>query len=126
MRRKRRPVIVCALGMSLCGLLVGWAHAQVPGGQGTWTPKSMLSATRSEIVARAVNGKVYVLGGNYARTKYDLAVNEEFDPATGQSRERAPMPTGGNHLGAVVLDNKIYVIGGFSRGRHNGRTHKLQ
>jgi N-acetylneuraminic acid mutarotase len=100
-------------------------YAQSPGAQGTWTPKSLLSAARSEVVARAVNDRIYVLGGNSARTKYDLAINEEFDTATGQSRERAPLPTGGNHLGAVTLNNKIYVIGGFTKEGHKGATTNL-
>src|SRR5690349_17906749 len=100
MRTKRHHGSSFVLGLALCGLSVGSPYAQAPTGQGKWTPKANLSATRSEVVARAVNGKIYVLGGNSARTKYDLAVNEEFDPATGQSRERTPLPAGGNHLGA--------------------------
>ena len=78
-----------------------------PAGVGTWTTKSPLPAARNETIAVAVNDKIYLIGGNFPRQKYDVAVNEEYDPATDRWRSRAPMPSGLNHLGAAVLDGKI-------------------
>ena len=51
--------------------------------------------------------KVYVLGG-YADGFVDQPLNEEYDPATNTWRQRAPMPRGLNHVGAVGLNGKIY------------------
>src|SRR5688572_7569648 len=104
------PSRLAAGGMMLC-LMIGFggaAHAQ-SAGQGSWTPKAALDMARNEGVAAAANGKVYVLGGN-TRDKYDLTLNDEYDPATGKWRSRAPMPSGANHMGAVSLNGKIYTV----------------
>jgi hypothetical protein len=113
------PAGGATLYLVLGAFLAAPAYAQ-SGCQGAWTPKAALEIGRNEVVAAAVNGKVYVLGGNYSRDSYDLAVNEEYDPATGKWRARAPMPSGGNHLGATVLNGKIYTVGGFTKSGHKG------
>jgi N-acetylneuraminic acid mutarotase len=75
---------------------------------------------RSDTAAITVNNRIYVLGGDYSRQKYDVAVNEEYDPATDRWRSRAPMPSGLNHVAATALNGKIYVVGGFTGNGHKG------
>lgn len=64
-------------------------------------------------MAAAINGKVYLIGGQtaadgepYVNTVYEL------DPATKQWVAKAPMPTARSGGVAVVLDGKVYVAGG--------------
>ena len=58
----------------------------------------------------AANGKLYVIGGRGESSKVLI-----YDRTSGWS-EGAPMPTPRDHLAAVLVQNKIYAIG----GRHHG------
>ncbi len=113
---------LAAGGVTLCLMLGATGAAQgQSGGQGSWIPKAALDMARNEVVAAAANGKIYVLGGN-TREKYDLTLNDEYDPAAGKWRSRAPIPSGANHMGAVSLNGKIYAVGGFTAPGHRGAT----
>src|SRR5512140_3124738 len=114
----RYVAAACAAAMVL--IFAGQARSQVNEGAGSWVMKSPLPTARNEVVAVALNGKVYVLGGSLQGDRYDLARNDEYDPATDRWRERAPMPRGLNHQAAAVLDGKIYAIGGFTGANHKG------
>ena len=58
----------------------------------------------------AANGKLYVIGGRGQSSKVLI-----YDRTSGWT-EGAPMPTPRDHLAAVLVQNKIYAIG----GRHSG------
>lgn len=110
----------CALALGSC-LLGLWAIAPARSestASGTWVVKAPMPAIRNEVAATALNGKVYVLGGNIGGGAADLARNEEYDPMTDQWRVRWPLPRGANHMNAVALNGKIYVVGGFADARH--------
>ena len=107
--------------IAIAGLaVVAAARSQPSVAPGSWTAKTPLPVARNEVVAVALNDKIYVLGGSYPRQKYDVADNGEYDPAVDRWRARAPMPHGLNHVGAAALDGKIYVIGGFTGSNHVG------
>src|SRR5215475_5638723 len=95
--------------------LITWtasAQAQsAPAGQ--WSEKASLPTTRSDAAAVAVNGKIYLIGGDYPSKKYDVADNAEYDVAADRWRMLSPMPSGLNHVGLTALNSKIYVMGGF-------------
>src|SRR5580704_4872823 len=109
------------VGLALLGLAAaGPAWSQVAEGQGTWTVKSpMPGGPRAEMPAVAVDGKIYVIGGSAKGVGYEIARNEEYDPATDHWRLRAPMPRGLNHIGATALDGKLYSAGGFTSPGHH-------
>jgi N-acetylneuraminic acid mutarotase len=110
---------VIALGLCLIGL---WAVAPAKSessSPGTWLAKAPMPAIRNEVAATALNGKVYVLGGNVGGGASDLTRNEEYDPATDQWRVRWPLPRGANHMNAVTVNGKIYAIGGFAGSQHH-------
>ncbi len=110
----------CALALGSC--LIGlWAIAPARSEDsppGAWVTKTPMPGIRNEVAGTALNGKVYVLGGNIGGGAADLARNEEYDPATDQWRVRWPLPRGANHMNAVTLNGKIYVVGGFADARH--------
>jgi N-acetylneuraminic acid mutarotase len=79
----------------------------------TWSYGPMLPAPNNHGMAAAVNGKVYLIGGQltadqegYVNTVYEL------DPAVGSWVTKAPMPTMRSGGVAVVSGGKIYVAGG--------------
>jgi N-acetylneuraminic acid mutarotase len=112
--------IAGAFGLTLAVLVATPAQSQTVDPKGRWSSKASLPAARNEVAGVAFNGKFYVIGGAFAREKYDVAVNEEYDPTSDRWRLRAPMPAGLNHPGAAVLDGKIYVAGGFTGNQHRG------
>ncbi len=53
--------------------------------------------------------------------------HDEYDPATDRWRTRAPLPHGLDHIGAAVLNGKIYTVGGFVGSTHkDGQPHVLE
>jgi len=94
----------------------------------TWRALAPLPSKRGSVVAAAVGGKVYAIGGaanhpGSAESFIDrtrgrpslhraVATNEVYDPAKNRWTARNPMPTARNHAAAGVVNGKIYVIGG--------------
>ena len=114
-----RPLLVATFALALLAAAAP-ARSQVAEGQGTWTLKApMPGGPRAEMPAVAVNGKIYVIGGSAKGVGYEIARNEEYDPATDRWRSRAPMPHGLNHIGAAALDGKLYSAGGFTNPGHH-------
>jgi|HubBroStandDraft_6_1064221.scaffolds.fasta_scaffold215570_2 N-acetylneuraminic acid mutarotase len=80
---------------------------------GTWTRKASIPTQRFEVGVTALDGKIYVLGGE-AFGRPASGLNEEYDPATNRWRELAPIPHETSHVGAAGFNGKIYAIGGFT------------
>ncbi|MBI5209460.1 MAG: hypothetical protein HY927_05735 [Elusimicrobia bacterium] len=100
------------LGRGLSG--IDWAKNGTYGawqGVDSWTPKSILSPARYSATAVALDGKVYVMGGNVAG---DVATVEAYDSAMNSWSTLASLP-GGRYAGeAAVIDGKIYYAGGWT------------
>ncbi len=86
--------------------------------QGTWSVAAQMTAARTEIGSVALNGKIYVAGGQ-EMGRPDSTLFQLFDPATATWKDLAAMPKGASHVGLAVLDGKIYVAGGFAVRPHN-------
>jgi N-acetylneuraminic acid mutarotase len=109
----------------LAGLaLAGPAYPQSGGALGTWAARSPLPTPRNEVVAAAVNDRIYVLGGSVSGD-WRLTRNEEYDPATDKWRSRAPLPSGASHMATAVLNGRIYAIGGFIGQDHKGAVDRV-
>src|SRR5258708_39893454 len=81
--------------------------------QGTWSVAAQMTAARTEIGSVALNGKIYVAGGQ-EMGRPDSTLFQLFDPATATWKDLAAMPKGASHVGLAVLDGKIYVAGRFA------------
>ena len=89
-----------------------------------WFRKALMPTPRSGAAAAVVNNKIYVIGGYNCTTKdcstpeevHYLSLNECYNPETDTWTTLAPMPTGRSAAAAGVLNNKIYVIGGYYMG----------
>jgi len=83
----------------------------------TWETKTSLPTPRQDLGANAVNGKIYTLSG----VRYELLFvtsrfreTEVYDPANDSWTTKAPIPTHVWGYASTVVDNKIYVIGGWN------------
>jgi N-acetylneuraminic acid mutarotase len=77
------------------------------------TTKADMPTSRVELVACAVNGKIYAIGGATNHSASPLGMVEEYDPLTNiWDTNKTPMPTPRKGAAYGVIDNKIYVAGG--------------
>ncbi|TRO45881.1 galactose oxidase, partial [Candidatus Bathyarchaeota archaeon] len=59
--------------------------------ENSWTTKKSMSTARGGLGVAVVNGKIYAIGGS--NNDAQLAVNEEYNPATDSWISKSPMPT---------------------------------
>jgi N-acetylneuraminic acid mutarotase len=80
----------------------------------SWSELADLPTPRAGVAAVALDGMVYVIGGNLGPGWWGdvTGITEVYDPATGTWSSVAPMPTGRDTLAATVLDGFIYAAGG--------------
>jgi N-acetylneuraminic acid mutarotase len=89
---------------------------------GAWQAAAPIPTGRSGIAVVERSGRIYVFGGESARTFDDA---ERYDPAAGAWLRLPPMPTARHGLGAAVLGDQIHVIsGGPSPGFSFGSAHE--
>jgi len=84
----------------------------------TWTKKRDMPMLRHAFATAVVNGKIYVIGGRIHNNKLGAGAAtglvEVYDPLTNRWEKGADMPTERGATDAVVVDGKIYVIGGYN------------
>ncbi len=83
-----------------------------------WQMRAPLPHQVHHPAAASMNGKLYVIGGYVARLLSIWNGTDtvyEYDPATNRWRGRAPMPTPRGALAAVVVEGRIYAVGGKDR-----------
>lgn len=84
----------------------------------TWNKKRDMPTLRHAFATAVVDGKVYVIGGSVHDKKLnrDVATGlvEVYNPLTNRWEKGADMPTERGATDAVVVDGKIYVIGGYN------------
>jgi N-acetylneuraminic acid mutarotase len=89
----------------------------------TWENKTAMPTARTGLQANVANGIIYLIGGyvpdNSSFGFSPSAFNEAYDPATDSWTTKASIPNATSIYASVVLDNKIYVIGGDGAGTLN-------
>jgi N-acetylneuraminic acid mutarotase len=83
----------------------------------SWTTLKPMTLPRNHHDVADLDGKLYVIGGAVRSCfpggwSSSVSMNEVYDIATDTWSTRAPMPTARSGVGAAVVDDKIYVIGG--------------
>lgn len=83
----------------------------------TWVKKRDMPTLRRSFGTAVVDGKIYIIGGSVHNKQLGKQVStglvEVYDPLTGRWEPRADMPTARGYIQPVVVDGKIYVIGGY-------------
>lgn len=81
-------------------------------GTDTWAEKASVPNGIQSPCLRAVNGKLYLIGGynSTTATYYDNVY--EYDPDADTWTEKTNMPIAMEDMGSAVIDGKIYIFGG--------------
>jgi N-acetylneuraminic acid mutarotase len=110
--------IIYAIGGSLASstITVATVEAYDPATD-LWTTKAAMPNARLYPACAVVNGKIYAMGGDLhglPGLQNPLSIVHEYDPATDTWTRKADMPTARWGLSAAVVDEKIYVLGGYT------------
>jgi len=114
---KRATGLVLRSAAFLSALALWGISANAADTIGKWSVAAQMTTTRTELLADAFKGKIYVAGGE-ALGRQDSPLFQEFDPRTDHWRDLARMPIGASHVGMAALNGKIYVAGGFTANVH--------
>jgi len=79
-----------------------------------WTIGKSSSSERSEVATVAHNDMIYVIGGFNSDGSISDKV-EVYNPKTNKWHNKESLPIPLHHTSAVSLNNRIYVIGGYSQ-----------
>ena len=98
-------------------------------GTGIWVKKRNMPTLRESFTTAVVNGKIYLIGGRVHDKRLDehvvTGLVEVYDPLTNRWEKRADMPTARGMTDAVVVDGKIYVLGGYTWRRVPGLIERF-
>jgi len=83
----------------------------------TWVFKKSMPTARYGFAIAVYPNKIYCIGGatSYSTSSgYDvIGINEVYDPAMDTWETKTPMPTARDSLQANVVNDRIYLIGGY-------------
>ena len=94
----------------------------------TWVKRRDMPSLRMDFTTAVVDGKIYVMGGRVEDEPFNpMATNlvEVYDPLTNKWEKRADMPTARGMTDAVVVDGRIYVLGGYTWRRVPGLIERF-
>ena len=94
----------------------------------TWVKRRDMPSLRMDFTTAVIDGKIYVMGGRVEDEPFNpMATNlvEVYDPLTNKWEKRANMPTARGMTDAVVVDGKIYVLGGYTWRRVPGLIERF-
>src|ERR1043166_42825 len=83
---------------------------------GRWAALTPLPAPRQEVAVAAWREQVWVIGG-FGDNAEPVATVESYDPAHNVWETWPSLPVAVHHAAAAVVDNRLFVVGGFSGGR---------
>ena len=80
----------------------------------SWAGKGDMPGARYGFSTNLINGKIYAIGGNIIENEdeFSVSVVECYDPGTDTWTKKADVPTARFVLSTVVIDSKIYAVGG--------------
>lgn len=95
---------------------------KTPGAQ--WKTLASMPKPRVDAYAAAVNGKIYIIGGNYISGNSRFLTPEvlEYDPTADTYTTKATMKTATYGMAGAVIGNNIYVIGGVAGNAFSNGT----
>jgi N-acetylneuraminic acid mutarotase len=95
----------------------------------TWENRTSTHETRGIVHANVVDGKIYVMGGQYLgfiTLLYPVSSNYVYDPETDTWSQMADIPVGVGGYASAVVDGKIYIISGGMDFPHHPYTNLVQ
>ena len=92
----------------------------------SWASKTAMPTPRYDFAIAVYQSKIYCIGGSTgisSNGQVFTEANEVYDPATNTWETRAPMPTPRSYLTANVVNDKIYLIGGYVGNVSSGYSY---
>ncbi|MCW4001219.1 MAG: hypothetical protein NWE93_13375 [Candidatus Bathyarchaeota archaeon] len=134
--KAQMPIATCRLGLAVCdekifaigGYDENWkltgTNQRYDPSSDSWTIQASMPTPRAYFGIAVCQNKIYVIGGvnksglvpfsSGLEVSGVTGINEAYDPSTNTWQTMAPMPTPRSQMQANVVDNKIYVAGGFN------------
>lgn len=116
MRKTALAIIIALAGLSPLAAQEAVSEAPVFDSglrlSGPWSIGPRLDQARAGLSATVLEGRVYAAGGAGLASPRDAL--EVYDPETGAWRALKPLPVGLERFGMAVLDDRIWVAGGYS------------
>lgn len=97
--------------------IVPLTFALSSGNSSIWSEGEKMPTPRTELMADSVDDKIYVLGGVDYSKNYQFRKVEIYDTKTNLWHTIKPMPQSLDHGAAVAYNGKIYIPGGFAKGK---------
>ena len=121
---KELSVFLCCFSITLTvfvsyGLIAGaTTSSEETETSSTWATGAKMPTPRTELLADGIDAKIYVMGGvDYAKNS-QLDTVEIYDTARNEwTSDAEPMPLPIDHGAAVAHNGKVYVVGGFIKGK---------
>lgn len=88
----------------------------------SWSTTTPLPEGRHHAGIASLNGYLYVVGGftkSFLSIWHAVPTVYQYNPATEEWRQLAPMPTARGALGVAVYQNRLYAIGGYDGKRNS-------
>jgi N-acetylneuraminic acid mutarotase len=96
---------------------------------GRWERIASLPTACGSVACVVMGGLLHGIGGAIGDTseaKRSVDWHLVYDPKADRWEQRAPMPTGRDHIGALAVGNLIYVVGGRVNSFHtNSNLHHI-
>lgn len=86
--------------------------------EGEWQPAGRLDAARSGLAAAVLEGTLYAAGGAGLTDPRDEF--ESYDAELDRWFSETPLPRGLERFGMSVIEDRIYIAGGYARGELGG------
>src|SRR6266700_2483909 len=123
---KRATGLVLRSAAFLSALALWGISANAADTIGKWSVAAQMTTTRTELLADAFKGKIYVAGGFTANVhKNPLDQFIEYNIATDTWRNLAPLSSPRGSLSLVALGGKIHAIGGRGPDGMTVGTHEI-
>ena len=116
-------IIICAISASLISVLTAlqtYAISPVQNNHTSWTNGQNMSQPRNELTAAILDHKIYAIGGEDRGAgggQFDTVEVYDIMKSKWSDDDVARLPIPLDHTASAVYDGKIYVVGGFLKGK---------
>ncbi len=83
---------------------------------GRWSSLTPMPSARQEVAVAAWRGEIWVIGG-FGGSAEPTATVESYNPTHNVWETRAALPVPVHHAAAAVVNDRLFVVGGYTGGR---------
>ena len=110
---RRKVLGLLSTYFAICVIFIAQSSSLNAAGDGAWSVKTPLPVSKYGLHAAAVDGRIYVIGGEHGQPNaVPTGAVDVYDPTTDKWAEAASMPTARGFFATAVVDGRIFAIGG--------------